>query len=48
MNRYCPNCGTPRLNELPLFCNKECEDEYKEWIKSGGDIEVTKKRKKQY
>jgi endogenous inhibitor of DNA gyrase (YacG/DUF329 family) len=46
MNRYCPNCGKPRLNELPPFCNDECEEDYKEWIRSGGDIELMEFQKK--
>lgn len=40
MNRYCPDCGKPRLNELPIFCNKECEDSYKKWIESGVGKEI--------
>ena len=46
MNRYCPNCHKPRLSELPIFCNDQCEDEYKEWIKNRGELEVLEYEKK--
>jgi endogenous inhibitor of DNA gyrase (YacG/DUF329 family) len=45
MNRYCPNCRKPRVDELPLFCNDQCEEEYNEWVQNGGDVEVMKYEK---
>jgi len=45
MNRYCPNCGTPRIDELPIFCNEKCENEYRKWIADGGDIKLLKYEK---
>lgn len=32
--RHCPNCGKPRLDEIPLFCPDGCEEDYKGWLKS--------------
>lgn len=34
MSRHCPECGTPRHDELPVFCNKDCEDNYRRWVLS--------------
>jgi hypothetical protein len=25
---------------LPVFCNDKCENEYREWIKDGGDLKL--------
>ncbi len=43
MTRHCPYCGIPRLDELPIFCNSECENNYKKWTKKGVRSKRSKK-----
>lgn len=40
MSRHCPHCNTPRLDELPVFCNSQCEGMYSKWLKQGATSKI--------